>query len=279
MYNSTRRKMFIGLGIVLAFLAAVAVIFLTTAAGRQPAAAATKPVIVAVRDIPARTVLKASDLTVRDVPEDPAVAQATNDPNEVVGRITGVTVFAQQPILPNLLLSKAAGGKFSILAPEESLAPNAPPWRAVSINVPDERAVGGQIEVGQRVDIFVTVQINVEPGGGRATGAGGDQSGGGDTGTSSGTGRFYTDKSTKITYQDLEVLGKNGTLYILKVDEHVAEEISHLQAAAGGSGFSIALRPEGDRRKLNAAEYGETTNKIVEQYGLPVPEKVPVSGR
>lgn len=278
MYNSTRRKMFIGFGIVLAFLAAVAVIFLTSGAQRQPAAAATKPVIVAVRDIPARTVLKASDLTVRDVPDDPAVAQATNDPNQVVGRITGVTVFAQQPILPNLLLSTAAGGKFSILAPEESLAPNAPPWRAVSVNVPDDRAVGGQIEVGQRVDVFVTVQINVEPGGGRATGTGGDQAGG-DTGTAAGTGRFYTDKSTKVTYQDVEVLAKNGTLYILKVDQHVAEEISHLQASGGGGGFSLALRPEGDRRKLNAAEYGETTNKIVQQYGLPVPEKVPVPAR
>ncbi len=277
MYNRARRKVFIGLGIVLAFLAAVAVIFLTSSAQRQAPAGATKPVIVAVRDIPARTVLKASDLTVRDVPDDPAVAQATNDPNQVLGRITGVTVFAQQPILPNLLLSTAAGGKFSILGPEESLAPNAPPWRAVSVNVPDDRAVGGQIEVGQRVDVFVTVQINVEPGGGRATGAGGDQAG--DTGTATGTGRFYTDKSTKIIYQDVEVLAKNGTMYILKVDQHVAEEISHLQVSGGGGGFSLALRPEGDRRKLNAAEYGETTNKIVEQYGLPVPEKVPVPGR
>jgi len=84
----------------------------------------------------------------------------------------------------------------------------------------------------------------------------------------------YTDKSTKLAYQDLEVLAKAGTFYIVRVPLGVAEEIEHLQAA-GTAQFSIALRPTQDSRIASTADLGATTNLIIERYGLPVPQAYP----
>ncbi len=264
--HGRRRKVFVVLGLVLALVAGGAAFFLISQAQAAPPTLAMRDIIVATRDVPARTALAASDLTTRQVPDDPSLAQAITDPNQVVGRITSVPLLFQQPILPNLLLANNAGG-FSILGPDETLSPDAPQWRAVGLNVPDDRAVGGQIQPDQRVDIFVTAQVNVvDPEA--------DVSGPGTGPVSPDGGVYYTDKSTKVTYQNVQVLAKNGLLYVIKVDEKTAEEISHLQAA-GNAMFSLALRPDGDKREIDTAEYGETTNSIIEEKGLPIPEVYP----
>jgi len=58
------------------------------------------------------------------------------------------------------------------------------------------------------------------------------------------------------------------------VDETMAEEISHLQAS-GTATFSLALRPPEDTRTIDTAGLGETTNRIIDQYDLPIPETYP----
>jgi hypothetical protein len=87
-------------------------------------------------------------------------------------------------------------------------------------------------------------------------------------------GKFYTDKSTKITYQNIPILAKSGAMYIIRVSLPVAEEIAHLQAS-GTAQFSMALRPDEDTRAVDAAKLGETTNVIIQRYGLPVPLTYP----
>jgi Flp pilus assembly protein CpaB len=263
-----RRKILIILGVVLAIVAGGAAFFLVSGAQRQAAPVATKQVIVAARDIPARTSLQTSDLTVRALPDDPSLAQAATDPNQVVGRVLGVSLLTNQPVLSNMLVSGAAGGKFSILGPEEKVTAELPNWRAVSVSVPDDRAVGGQIQANQHVDLLVTVQVNVM---GTNTGQG---QGAPASATRPGRPAYYTDKSTRITYQDLVVLAKNGSFYILKVNERLAEEISHLQAA-GNASFSIALRPDGDHRKVDTTSLGQTTNRIIQEYEIRIPEVYP----
>jgi Flp pilus assembly protein CpaB len=261
--SGRRRKFLIIFGVVLAIVAGGAAFYVLSQAQAQAPQVPTRQVIVAARDIPARTVLATADLTMREMPDDPGLVGAVSDPNQIVGRVSAVPLSLQQPVLQTLLLSQTGGAGFSILSPEETLAPDAPFWRAISVNVPDDRAVGGQIQAEQRVDVFVTVQVNVEhPAAvdGRVTGD--DNEG------------FYTDKSTKVTFQDITVLAKNGSFYVLKVNEATAEEISHLQAS-GTAMFSLALRPEGDRRAVDVAEYGTTTNEMIETYGLPVPEVYP----
>ena len=56
-----------------------------------------------------------------------------------------------------------------------------------------------------------------------------------------------SDFDTKITFQDLEVLKStpDDNMYVLKVDLHQAEQISHVVQLAPDS-FSLALRPGDD---------------------------------
>jgi Flp pilus assembly protein CpaB len=266
---------FIVLGVVLAVVAGGAAFFLVNQA--QSAGSAdlpTRQVVVAARDLPLRTVISVADVAVRSVPDDPSVTTAYTTPEEVVGRITGAPILFQQPVTPNLLASTTAGGGFSILGPDETISPEAPVWRAVAVYVPDERAVAGQIEVGQRVDLLVTTQINVVP---APTNAASNGSDGGSTGVGAATpseAPEYSDKSTKITYQYIPILAKQDQLYIIKVDLNQAEEINHL-AASGNAVFSMVLRPEATIARSTSTGTARR-QPVIEKYGLPIPQVYPI---
>ncbi len=45
--------------------------------------------------------------------------------------------------------------------------------------------------------------------------------------------------------------------------------------AAGNATFSLIMRPEADIRTVDVSKLGETTNKLISKYGLPVPEVFP----
>jgi Flp pilus assembly protein CpaB len=262
--NSRRRRFLLLIGVVLALVAGGAAFMLSSGgAGNAQAQVEMRTVLVAAREIPARTVLTASDLTLRDLPKDAVVTQAYDDPDRVIGLVTGVNVYLNQPITPNLLATSAADAAFAILAPDEQVSPETPYWRAVSVMVPAERAVGGELMTGQRVDLIATVKIDVltlDPESGEYV-------------TQPTEEGYYSGNSTKITFEDLLVLDADtdANLYVLKVDLNQAEEITHLQAD-GANTFSIALRPEADTRAVDRSQYGETTERIIEQYQFVVPK-------
>jgi pilus assembly protein CpaB len=259
-YTDTRRrgKIIVALGLILALGAGAAAYFLLNQAQQQAGQAGLHrtTVVVAARQIPARKVITADDLTQRDVPVDATNAQGVySDPTAIVGLIAGVTILDGQPIYSNLLASNVQGGQFSILEPGATVAPDSPAWRAVSITVPDDRAVGGQVRPGDIVDVFLTAPVTIPA-------------------DLVASGRYISDKSTRITYQNVIVLGKATTFYILRVPIPVAEEISHVQATGTGS-FSLALRPPADMRTVDVTSLGETTNVIIQRYGLPIPQPYP----
>jgi hypothetical protein len=71
------------------------------------------------------------------------------------------------------------------------------------------------------------------------------------------------------------VLSKaSGGLYIVKATLTQAEEIAHL-TATGNAVFAMLMRPESDIRQVDVSAYGETTNRIIAKYGLPLPEVYP----
>ena len=253
-----RAKIVVVLGIILALVAGGAAYFLITQAQQQAGQAGLQKVqvVVAARAIPARKVIEAADVTVAQVPLDPTNANGVvSDPAKVVGRVPAVTILEGQAVTTNLLASSTEGGQFSILGPNETISPNSPAWRAISITVPDNQAVGGMLQAGETVDVFVTATVNVPEDLIKA-------------------GKYYTDKSTKVTYQDMLILAKSGQFYILKATLTVSEEIAHLQAS-GTAQFSMALRPDVDTRLVDASALGETTNRIITKYGLPIPETYP----
>jgi Flp pilus assembly protein CpaB len=258
---SKRGKFIVILGVVLALAAGGAAFFLINQAQQQAGQSGLKTVsvVVAARAIPARKPVEPDDVTVRQVPLDPTNSDAiiVKQPDQVIGRVLAVSVFQDQIITQNMLASTATGGQFSILEPGETVAPNSEAWRAVSLTVPDDRAVGGLLQPGMTVDVFTSATVNVPQ-------------------DLVVAGKFYTDKSTKITYQNMVILARAGTFYIVKATLGIAEEISHLQAA-GNASFSLAMRPEADIRLVDASTLGETTNLLISKYGLPVPENFPPS--
>ena len=82
-------------------------------------------------------------------------------PTKVIGLVPGVAILEGQPVYANFLASQAQGGEFSILEPGETIAPDSEAWRAVSLTVPDDRAVGGLVRPGDTVDVFVTATVTV----------------------------------------------------------------------------------------------------------------------
>ena len=229
----------------------------------EPEPVATRQVLVAAMDIPARTNIDPTQLLMREVPDDPSLASAISDPEAIVGLLTAVTIYADQPITPNLFASTEAGQGFGILGPSETIDPYSPVWRAVSLTIPAERAVGGLVGAGQRVDIIATVPIGIKIE---------DEDGQMVDGTTQDG--YYSDTSTKVTLADVEVLTRatDSNIYVFKVDLHQAEELAALSAAQ----FDLALRPQNDNRVIDRAGYGETLNRVIEQYAYPLPRVIQV---
>ena len=256
---SKRGRWIVVIGVILALAAGGAAFYVINQAQQQAGQSGLQKVtvVVATRPIPARKPVEADDLTTREIPIDDtnAPAIAVSKPADVVGRVLAVTVFQGQMITQNMLASAATGGQFSILEPGETVAPDSEAWRAVSMTVPDERAVGGLLTAGMTVDVFLSVQVNVPQ----------------DLMTE---GKYYTDKSTKITYQNMVILAKSGSLYVMRATLAQSEEISHL-VATGSAQFSMVMRPESDVRFADASKLGETTNSIIQRYGVLVPQNFP----
>jgi Flp pilus assembly protein CpaB len=258
---SRRGRYIVIIGVILAIVAGAAAFYLISTAQQQAGQAGLQrvSVVVALQTIPARKIIEAADLEVREVPLDPTNEQGiVSTPDRVIGRVPAVTILAGQMVTTNLLASSSEGGQFSVLGPDESVGPETPVWRAISMTVPDDRAVGGLLTPNQTVDVFVTASVNVLT----------------DSEVGIGEEGYYSDRSTKISYQNMLILAKAGQSYILKAPIDVAEEISHLQAT-GASLFSLALRPDVDTRQVDASRLGTTTNKVIIRYGLPIPVVYP----
>lgn len=253
-----RGRAIVAAGIILAAVAGVgAYVLLSQSQGQGGLAGIPRvPIVVAIVDIPARRAITAADVTVRQVPIDATNASGVfGDPSKVVGLIAATTILKGQPIFANMLAGAVQVGGFAILGPTETVGPDSEAWRAVSVTVPDDRAVGGLVQAGQEVDVFVSATVTVPA-------------------SLANLGKYYTDISTKIVYQDVAILARAASFYIVKVSLPVAEEISHLQAS-GSASFSFALRPPQDTRTADASRLGATTNVIITKYGLPIPQVYP----
>jgi Flp pilus assembly protein CpaB len=278
---SRRGRWIVLLGVVLAVVAGGAAFFLINNAQQKASTTGLKTVsgYVAARPILAKKPMVAEDLVLRnDIPLDGTNASSVvTDSAVLIDHLLAVDVPQGQLLTTNLLASGTVGLGFSILRPDETVAPDSEAWRAVAITVSDDRAVGGVVGAGMNVDVFVTATVGVEPPAGPAASPAPGAVTTAVSNNALGSG-YYPDRSTKVTYQGMTILSRSGTYYILRVPLAVAEEIAHMQAD-GTAQFSLALRPDQDQRILDVSGFGATTNRIIERYGLPVPETVPSRGR
>jgi len=260
-----RRVLLLVIGAALAAAAGFGA-FTMAGGGKNNTPVITDAVLVAARDIPARQAVTADDVTVRQVPIDEVLPQSYKESGLVVGRLTAVPVYSDQQMTPNLFATADAESDFSILGPDEEVTLTSPYWRAVSVEVPTNRAVGGEISAGQHVDLVISVDIQVMA----VDDEGNYQKI--DTATEEG---LTSGKATKITMQDLEVLKADPPegMYILKVDLTQAEQIAHVIQMAPDS-FALVLRPDTDTRPVDPEGYGVTTDSLVMTYLFPVPQLI-----
>ena len=256
--NNRRGKLVIIVGVVLAVVAGATSFYLINQAQQHAGEGELQKVsvVVAAQVIPARTPIQPGALVVREIPLDAATQVGIiTDPAQLAGKVLAIPVAIGQPIYANMISSAAGQSGFNILGPDETVAPDSEAWRAISITIPDDRAVAGLLVAGQTIDIFMTATMTVPV-------------------TTEPVGVYYSDLVTKITYQDMVILARAGSQYILKTSLAVAEEINHL-LAAGTVQFSAALRPDQDVRYADVTKLGATTNRILQKYGLPFPAIFP----
>ncbi|HET7685802.1 MAG TPA: RcpC/CpaB family pilus assembly protein [Candidatus Limnocylindria bacterium] len=253
--NSKRSKIYIAVGIVIALIVGAVVFVALQASGLTATEdVQMRQVVVALRDIPGRKQIEEGDVTTRMVPVDATNATAFSKIDEVVGRVSGVAVTEGQLVTRNLLASTTTGQAFSIIEAGQEYDPAGPDLRAVSVTVPDDRAVAGVLQPGQRVDLIVTMAINPE------VGQTADEA-------EATQAEFVPGPSTKVTLQQMTILARNGAIYILRADLATAEKITELTAAGGQ--FTMVLRPEEDDR--TAETEGSTIDTLIDEYQFPVP--------
>lgn len=261
--NSRRSKVYIAVGIVVALLVAATVYIALQASGlTDQGEVEMRQVVVAAIEIPGRKTIEETDVVMRNVPVDPVSDTAFASLDEALGRIVAVPVMPGQLITPNLLASTDQGATFSILPPGEEFSETMPDLRAVSMTVPDDRAVGGTLTPGQPVDLIATLGVapsEEEPVEGEE----------GEEPTPADGPQRVAGPSTKTTLQQLDILVRNGSLYILRTDLATAEKITQLQAA--GAQFTFVLRADEDERV--AETEGSTLDRLLEEFEFPVPEE------
>ncbi len=219
------------LGVLVAVLAAAGTYFYAGAARTAPPPdVATVNVLVATRDIEARSALGANDVKLVQLPRDAAPPNALHDANAAAGMITTVPLAANEPVLPAKIAQPGSEGHIAVLPPGSTLGSSSPAYRAMSLNVPDANAAGGAIVAGDHVDILYTLAVS-EP--------------------------TRTDFVGRIVIQDVPVLAKTVTVYTFRVDATTAERLAALQASNGN--LQLLLRAPGDARPAGTAGASFTT--------------------
>lgn len=133
--------------------AAAAFAWLSSAETEQTAAATalerTRPAVVALADIPAGTTITSDLVEVRDVPQGTFLSGTPGDVPAVLGRVARYPILAGEQVNPaRLVIDGQATGT--------GLAFSVPPgMRAVAVSVNEQRASGGLIVPGDRVDVMV----------------------------------------------------------------------------------------------------------------------------
>jgi Flp pilus assembly protein CpaB len=268
--NSRRRTLVLVVGVLLAILAGAAAFFLSSQGTEEPTLLLpTREIVVAANEITARESIDVLDLTIRAVPVDDTNATAFTDRDLVVNQIAAIDILPFQPISPNMLASGSSIGAISILKPTETITPTSPILRAVSLTVPSDRAVGGLVAAGQRVDLIATIPITVNLPLDPETGE--------PLAVDPETGAafpYVAGSSTKLMWLDAEILvhAPDSDSYIFRMDLQTAEEVAHAQNQ--GAAFTMVLRPDQDTRDIDRSSYGETTDRLLTRYNFAIPELI-----
>jgi len=115
---------------------------------------ATKPVVVAAKDVAEGTELKESDLRVELWPAPVVPEKAFDSPANVGGRVTRVAIYAGEAIVSGRLAPEGV-----VPGLESRIAPGK---RAMGVRITDVSGISGMVQPNSRVDILLTLAADDE---------------------------------------------------------------------------------------------------------------------
>ena len=136
------------LALLLGLISAVLVFVYLNQAGTATVSGDTVRVVVAERDIPARTRIDAGMLTTRSIPAGARLPQAYVEPSEVVGKIARYPITAGEQVLTTKVAAQDRWLGISYVVPQG--------YRAMAVRVDEVVAAGGMVLPGDRVDVLAT---------------------------------------------------------------------------------------------------------------------------
>jgi len=264
-----RARIILIFGVLLALVAAGATYYVASSAGAGRAEERpTTDVVVAARDIPARTELTANDLKVVKYDATAAPPTAIADPQKAIGQILIQPIAQGEPLLTTKFAPTERA--FTVFPPGEQVQPGSPSYRIMTISVSDGSAVGGVLVAGDVVDIMFVFSFDPTK---YIEGAGAPGAAASPAASPSRTlsPKAMTDQVAKIILGPMKILARAGSVYTLRVDAPLAEQIAYLQAAGGQLQF--LLRAPTDERA--AGTTGATFKQVFEKFKFPIPERIP----
>jgi Flp pilus assembly protein CpaB len=252
-----RARLILIVGVALALVAGVGTfVYASGARSDVPEAVPTVAVLVAAREIPAKTTLTAADVKVQDFNLDSKPAAAMSSPDEALGKITIQSISVGEPILPTKFSDPKTPAfvvmPANLIGPDGAPLANSPNFRAMSITVADQNAVGGTVQPGDLVDMVFTLQFDPA------------------TKLQRPTPQQTVDFSSKIILERLPILARLASVYTIRVDSLTAERIAYLQSSGGQIAF--LLRAPKDERA--SGSIGATFRDIHGTFGIKIPEKI-----
>ena len=136
------------------FIAAMATygVFRVLQAAKMSARVATRPVVVAAKEIPAGAALEKAALEIKQWPSVAIPKDAMTSLEAAVGRVARVPVFTGEAIVPGRL---ARAGTAPGL--EARITPG---MRAMSVRINDVAGMSGLVQPNSRVDVLVSLREN-----------------------------------------------------------------------------------------------------------------------
>jgi pilus assembly protein CpaB len=252
-----RARLILILGIVLAIGAGATTFFYTSNAKTETAPVVeTQNVIVAAREIPAKTTLTQADIKTQAINKDAVPPTALTKSEEVIGKVTLQVISVGEPLLP-AKFADAKNPAFTVIpanliGPDGAPQPGSPNFRAMSLTVPDTNAVGGAVVAGDVVDIMVSMNVDPAKVLQRPTPLQG------------------ADTSVKIVLERVPILARLASTYTIRIEALTAERLAYLQSSGGV--VSFLLRAPKDERSSGStgASFGEAYNT----FRIKIPEKI-----
>ena len=119
-------------------------------ATRQNGRISTRPVVIALADLPEGAQIDKADVATSEWPDQTVPSGAFASPDELVGRVTRVAVFKGEPFVPGRLAPKGTGPGLEVKI--------APGKRAMAVRINDVAGLNGLVQPGSRVDMLVTLR-------------------------------------------------------------------------------------------------------------------------